>query len=544
MSRPHRSRSIPSTARQQRGVATLLVTLSILIILTIIVLASSNVALFEQRTATNENRQRLSEQAAEYAVSLGGEFFKANVTKVSSSQTNGWRDAATARWVTCNGFTVGSGVFNPCLAEPDATRRNELYVYQFGGSTEVPYESLVASAGQLSVMGDSATSSGFDANATKVYALLCLIDATPGTTPECDADPGENAGNNIAITLVARSSLANENATAEVKETWGTFTTFSVTSAMPLVAAGLVEGLGNATIVAAPNAGGTNVEGSIWSPQDVDVDATGTGIGAVTTCHMGDYLGDVDVSELKTTCATTNDCGCDAGGASDSFLSGHVGAVKVENTDILDIDGNNNINPDYEDIQFFPGQKADGTQLDDATVDTDDSLFEWIFNKDVVPEGDVEVPQNCTTSASFGSVTDCAVAALEEMGAEPIATCADLDSDSDGLYYVLGACSLPTQVGSPDNNAIVVVNNAATVTSNSLFYGMLFIRSYNNSATFSGAGTPQIFGALVVEGDVNVSGNLTIVYTDTGAKQPGDPLPESTRFGRLSGSWFDNRTSF
>ena len=48
--------------RFQRGAATLMVALVILVVLTVIVLASTNVALFEQRTATNENRQRLSDE--------------------------------------------------------------------------------------------------------------------------------------------------------------------------------------------------------------------------------------------------------------------------------------------------------------------------------------------------------------------------------------------------------------------------------------------------------------------------------------------------
>ena len=65
-----------AAARRERGATTLFVTLIILIILTLIILASTNVALFEQRTASNENRQHLAEQAAEYYLTLGGEYLK------------------------------------------------------------------------------------------------------------------------------------------------------------------------------------------------------------------------------------------------------------------------------------------------------------------------------------------------------------------------------------------------------------------------------------------------------------------------------------
>ena len=67
--------------------ATLLVALVILGILTIVVLYSTHVAFFEQRTATNENRSRLVEQAAEYSINLAGEYLKANRDYVISRTT-------------------------------------------------------------------------------------------------------------------------------------------------------------------------------------------------------------------------------------------------------------------------------------------------------------------------------------------------------------------------------------------------------------------------------------------------------------------------
>ena len=537
---------------QQRGAATLFVALAILGILTIILLASSSMALFEQKTSNNEARQRLAEQAAEYALNLGGEFFKANISKVSSTQVGGWRNANPGvRWVPCATFTVSGGAFNPCLAEPNPTRRGDLWVYVNGGSTEVPYESMITNTsgneGTLDSVGVGAVGTGFDANQTKVYAVMCLINSPPGQTSRCKQVPDPNGGNNIAITVIARSTLAGENAAAEIKETWGTFSSFSVSSAMPLVAAGIVQGLGNATIVAAPNAGGFGVPGSIWSPKDVDIDDAGSGVGAVTTCHMGDYLGNVDVSALKATCSGSGNtgCGCDANGADASYLSGHGGPGKRENIDILDVDGDaNDVDDTYRDIQFFPGVNASNVQMDDPTVATDDSLFEWIFNKDIMPEGTTNTPQTCTTSVAFGSSTDCAVAALESMNAQVLATCGGLSAASEGLYYITGACDLPAAVGSPTKNVIVVANSPVTVGGNSVFFGMLFIHSANNTATFTGNGNPKIFGAVVVEGNVNITGGIDIIYTDMGTKSPGDPLPESTKFGRLSGSWFDNRQSF
>jgi Tfp pilus assembly protein PilX len=90
--------------RQQRGVATLFVALMILVILTIIILLSTNVGLFEQKAMINENRARLAEQAAEYTINLGGEYLKAKrnliISNVNgSATTGGWlsADASTGR---------------------------------------------------------------------------------------------------------------------------------------------------------------------------------------------------------------------------------------------------------------------------------------------------------------------------------------------------------------------------------------------------------------------------------------------------------------
>jgi type II secretory pathway pseudopilin PulG len=544
-------------AHAQRGVTTLMVVLVLLVILTVIVLASANVSLFDQRTAVNENRARLAEQAAEYALNIGGNFMKANVTKIPTIGAGGWLDTVTAanrRWSSCAPFT--NSAYNaasatnrrhPCYAEPDEGRRLNLYYYTTTGGTTTNgadtilnvYDSasppaLIPAGARLTQVGGSAA---FPVT-TVVRALLCRLDTTTGSLPTCQLNPA--SGNRFAVTLIAESTLPDESASAVVKETWATFNAATATSAVPLVAAGIVEGLGNATIVAAPNAGGYGLPGSIWSPRDVDVDDSGSGIGSISTCHLGDYLGSVPAANLKTTCAGNGNtgCGCPAVSTSGSdFLSGHSQSVKRENVDILDVDGQPAGQP-LPDIQFFPGHNAANVRMDDPNDTTDDNLFEWIFGVDVTGGNGDTVLNNCG-----GGSTNCEVAALSDMGATTIASCASLNSASTGIFYVTGTCNLPSQVGSPTNSAIVVVDDSVTVGSNSLFYGMLFVRSTtspNPTAELTGHGNPKIFGSLVVEGEVTLTGNLDLIYSDTGAANPGDAPPESTRFARVPGTWFDS----
>lgn len=556
-------RKIPSSARKERGIATLFVALAILVILTIIVLGSSSVALFEQKTATNEYRQRLADQAAEYALNLGGEFFKSNVVNLASAETNGWLATGTTRWVRCSSVTPTGN--HPCLTEPNLTRRAQLYFYSVGGDTAVPYNSQVQASAQLGNVGGV-----FSAGNTAVSALLCRLDTTITTTtggvttitPECRATPSIDSTNRIAVTVISRSTLTNENSSSEMKATWGNFDTFSTGAAVPLVASGTVDGVGNVEIVTAANGGGTGVPVSIWSASDADVDKTGGGSAAsVSTCQVGEFLKSTPESQLMTTCPTVNNaCGCPApnnGSTKEivyaqnpNFLSGHVpGAANCcENIDILDRDGGKGASPD---ITFYPGMG-----LDDFNAPNDDSLFEWIF--DVPGESNTTRPNASTTNYPNQGATltncgpsgsqNCAIyylTAPDELNAQQV-TCAGLSalgSSASGLYYVTDSsaaseCSLPAQVGTPEAPALVVVNDKAQLNS-TLLYGMLFVRSNNNTATLRATGHAQIYGSVVVEGSTNIAGSFTIVYSNAQTSKPGKKLPETTRFGLLPGSWLD-----
>jgi len=565
-------RIIHASSRRQRGAATLFVVLMILIILTIIVLASSNVALFEQKTATNENRQHLAEQAAEYALNLGGEYLKINVVNIASNvDDDGWlkTGGSNLHWQLCP--TTPTELTHPCYAEQDPDRRSQLYYYTTDGSAvtaladfdklNLPLTGFPTDV-QLSAVGprDSLGDAPFDVD-TRVRALLCRLDTTTGSTPSCQASP--SSGNRVAFTLIATAEIPGESAVAEVKETWGTISSFSAMSAVPLVAAGVVKGLGNASIVSSANAGGYGLPASIWSPNDVDIDGSGTticgaassGIGSATTCHLGDYLGDVDVSALQTTCAGNGStgCGCDnvASGSPD-MLSGHFGGSTTQETfDVLDVDSANG----SPDITFFPGTTCADVRMDhqaDAgtkaclssqpTCFIDDNLFEWIFSVDVtgVDVNGLDIVGYPVTTA----INDAEIEALEDLGAEVLADCDSLDSESEGLFYITGACDLKVDVGSPNNQVVVVADGDVTVSGNFNLFGMLFVRDAGAGASFKGNGNVKVFGSVVVEGDVDIVGGLDIIYVESTGGSPGGKLKESTTFARLPGSWLDSQSGF
>jgi len=531
---------------RQRGISTLAITMMLLLILSVVVLFSTSVGFLEQRTALNENRARIAEQAAEAGINMAGEYIKASRALIISNAAGGWLDTAAGGngWVRCNGVSNSATIGDrphPCRAESNTDRRNQLWFFTTDGTGA----SLTTTFLPYGAVGNVGGTAAFP-SVVNVQALLCRID-TSLATPACAVKPVK--GNRVAITFISQAILTNEGSTAIIKETWASYSDANQSSSAPLVGSGFVKGLGNAQVVTNSNAGGYGVPVSIWSPNDVGIGSVAGGacpakggVGSVVTCQLGEYLKNTPASQLKTTCVTSNNaCGCPAISSSENnFLSGHSTGTKKEGIDILDIDGGDGALPD---VNFFPGLNCKGENLSDKNVSTDDSIFEWVFNTGlVVDEGANAVNTNCGASGT----TNCASYVLEEeLGAQVVA-CDALNAFSSGLYYIKGTCDLPGQVGSPNNPAIVVIDALEGVQqiNNTDFFGMLFIRSNNNKATLQGNGNSKIIGSLVVEGDINITGTIDIIYDNTAVNSDSNTLPSNAKFARVPGSWLDATEGF
>ena len=532
--------------RRQRGISTLAITMLLLLILSVVVLFSTSVGFFEQRTALNENRARIAEQAAETGINMAGEYIKASRSLIISNAAGGWLDstAGGAGWVSCNGVsntaTIG-GRPHPCRSEPNATRRNQLWFFTTDGTGA----SLATTYLPYGAVGNVGGTAAFP-SVVNVQAVLCRIDSSLAT-PACTQNPAR--GNRVAITFISQATLTNEGSTAIIKETWASYTDASQSSSVPVIGSGFVKGLGNAQIVTNPNAGGYGVPASIWSPNDVGISGpasgcstSNNGVGSFSSCQVGEYLQGNPLSALKTTCVTANNaCGCPAiSGSENNFLSGHSAGTKKEGMDILDIDGGQGVLPD---VTFFPGLDCAGNNKSDLSDNTDDSLFEWVFNSGiVVNEGSNTVNTNC----GAGGASNCASYVLEEELGAQVVTCAALNAlgaAASGLYYIKGTCDLPAQVGSPNNPAIVVLEGEAKV-NNTDFFGLLFVRSNNNSAVFKGVGNSKIIGSLVVEGNIDIAGTIDIIYDNTAVNSDPNTLPSNAKFARVPGSWLDATEGF
>jgi Tfp pilus assembly protein PilX len=563
----------------QQGVSTLMVALVLLVILTMLVLASVSTSLFEQRTAQNENRARLAEQAAEYTINLAGEYLKGKRNLIISDTagdavTGGWLASTVGtgrKWVRCAATPPANHV---CWAEPTQNRRAQMWFYSTDGTNAapMPYRDLTPNAAELETKGvgfETVAGTGNFAANTEVRALLCRIDSSL-SIPACVANPV--AGNRIAVTLVAEVNIPGESANAIVKETWASYSTAFASSAAPIVASGSFNGNGDVTIVASPNAAGYGLPASIWTANDAQVESTtGGGTAAVNTCYVGDFMrsspGAGDLEDAKATCPQNGSappCHCpNSKDDTTQWLSGHPsGGNRRENIDILDRDSNACLppNPCPPDIQFFPGagysdptgMSGSMVALDAAGVTTDDSLFEWIFGIDnVVADHDT----TGTTLTNCGAGTqNCADYALREtLGATVLADCSSLNASSTGLYYVTGNCNITGQVGSNGAPAIIVVFGSGDLGPSSVLYGMLFVHRDNIKAATDAAcpsgcafsmngGT--VFGSVVIEGNIKMAGNPVIIYDDVGSSSDPNTFPSNAKFARVPGSWLDSRTGF
>ena len=517
---------------RQRGITTLIVAILLLIILSVVVFFATSVGIFDQRTATNENRAQLTQQAAEARLNLGIEYLKANAAYLTSDDEgdplvatdDGWLLAGSEKWVPCT-TAAPANQLDPCLSIRDTARRNLMYRYVSGGSTALPYSAAMPGADVGNVGNFPITG--------RVAATLCRFDIDDPALPRCSLDPATPGM--ISVTVVSEADMRNaagtidENANAEVQETVGTYRIIGGAASVPLVASGTIDGTGNAQIVPNPNAGGPGVPASIWAPDDVDI-----ANGSMSTCQMGEFLDSVgaDIDDLFTVCAGNNQCKCDK---TNSLSEKTQGGGFGENIDILDVDGmSEGVLPD---ITYFPREP-----LDDPADPLDDSLFEWIFAQDVVAEGAINVSQTCTDSDGG---TDCAKAALDSLSPVVLGSCAELNAASSGLYWSKSACDFPNgAIGAPDHPVIVVVENELRVNGNTQIYGMIFVRSSTNSAVLNGNGNIDIFGSAIVEGAVQkTNGSIRYIYSEQVAQNINNS-PAFTRFGKVPGSWLDSSTSF
>lgn len=535
---------------RQRGMATLLIALLLLGILTVAIFLALQVGVFEQRTVTAENRQRMVDQIADAGLNQASEFIKAN----SRPMTREWMAAGvTRRWTRC----ARTDAAWPCGAEPNLDRRERLFRYQFGADiagTPNLNESFVfvshESTGNVAVIGDAALPAGKFQSRYAVGGLLCMIDISDPINPICATvvDPARGWVGPVAVTLVSRSTIPldpdrpnlGSDAAGTAKVTIGTFRTINGTPNVPIIASAGVGGLGSGEVVASPNAGGFGVPLSIWANSDVDITTGGT----MQSCHLGEFLtnfasGGPRQYDGITVCDT---CRCngleiDRGLLSGKVTGGGTGSAQYEGIDVLDVDNSTAASPNgsLPDTTYFPFQP-----LDNAANPLDDSLFEYIFGQENSSEATSALVDVDPANGKDDGRDWLEVNAIQLTSTSAV-QCSGLTTTSTGLHYVPpgSSCSLRDQIGTPSDPIALVVEGDMQIQAGTTIYGMVFVkRGIGTTPTVDIRGGMQLYGAMVTEGALTIRGSPKFIYNDKVLENLAF-APGFQRFGALPGSWSD-----
>lgn len=487
--------------RTQRGLSTLLIAMLLLGIVTVIALFAATYGVFEQRTAGNEYRQKIAFQAAETGLNRSLEYIKVNTRTMLSSADGGWLyDGGSRRWQACTEVKPLAMAVDPCLAEPDTTRRGQMYRYvgpAVSGDGRLPLSAVLPTGASTLSLGDptSPLQATYDS-----YATLCRLDIS-AAVPRCSLSP-TNEGT-FYVTIVSRGSLATENASALVKQSFGTFRLLGATPAAPLIAAGVATGLGNAQLVPNPDAGGFGVPVSAWSKGNAKVNGA-----SFASCQLGEWMANYGTPApsaddvLNGVCKS---CSCNGLCPGSGLLSGNAKACAVakdmlEGEDILDRDGDtSDASPRVMDHKYFP-----------------DDLFAYTFG---VPSTSAD--SYLTSNAR--KITDCGT-----LGA----------GDSGLIWNAGGTCDLKGQIGTVQNPVVLVSNSLVKIAAGAQFFGIIFVRSSAGATSFDASGGPQVYGSVILESSAELSGNPTIVYNKAVLRNIANS-PAFLRYGPIPGSWSD-----
>lgn len=183
--------------------ATLMIALLLLGILSALTLISLSYGTQNRRAIDDEVAKRLVQEAAQAGLDQGLQFFRARTSEVTSS----WLESGGAhkQWQRC----VAADTSIPCGAVAPAVRANYLrhptaldMREAFGDAAVGATQQVIANMGGYEVHYD-------------VYALLCLVDTqlperqcVPATDPGApEHDPETASHGPYAITLIARAQL-------------------------------------------------------------------------------------------------------------------------------------------------------------------------------------------------------------------------------------------------------------------------------------------------------------------------------------------------
>lgn len=530
---------------QVRG-TTLIISIVLLLLLAMIGLFAATVGLREQQSSGAELRERIVRQAAEAGLSHAIEYMRGS--SFVPAQAGG--EINVARWTPCaaSDQSFPCGTVSPGVAS-DPVRRGRMYRFAAGddlngdGTVDnrerfmVPLPTDASGSRQLMTrVGNFPVEYG-------VSAVLCTFAADGSCTQTADERTGLGT-----VTLASWAQIPGENTRVTITESYGSFKILNVPpSAPPLVAGGLMQGVGNATVVANPNSGGPGVPVSLWSRGPLDPNN-----GSWQTCQLDEYMRQGSATYTgDTRVLTCVDCAC----VSADRISGAHGQGAQPTIGI-----------DTQTPRFGANDR-DAYWSDDILPSTyfPCDMFEFVFgvrarqdtnrNGTSLPYAPYPICEDGVDSNGDGNL-DAARDFLAN-NATRVTSCDVITASSVGLFWVANAdgspagdCRIDHQMGSADNPVVIVSGGNLKMGNGGLLFGVAFGFNVRNLdlnegdlANFSpnmepGGGKGTVYGALILEGGVKANANIDIVSSPKVIENFNDN-PRNFRYGVVPGSWSD-----
>lgn len=519
-----RTRRIVNRMRnKQRGAVTMFSAVLILILLTGLVLYAYQVGVFEQRKSSNEMRYKEAFHLADSAVQLGKEYMLSNVFVIATEQDDvfmngtedGWLPGSSdPHWRLCSeaNLSAGSGT-HPCFAEVALDRdgnslRDNMYFYM----TDPDEDPNVIANLELPIDDTGLLADNTQRVAT--YALLCMMDVNTNNAllspPQpivegCTTQASEQDQRYFLVTILARgeADCSNGNCTAQslIADKIGSLGP-GITGGgpgAPLTTKSSFPPQGNVDIVANPNGGGIGVPMSVWIDDGV-YDELELDNASWATCERHEWY-EMDTLPDHYKCPDGgNNCSC----SNKRQLSYPVPGEEP------------NINIDFVIDEDFP------------------ELFQYITG---FPKTAIGID---TVKGLANEVIDSCDSSL-------------LNEDSRGLIWVEGNCDLPSgnnytspspvkQIGRATSPVFLVLAGADNKFSGQFdLFGTVMLTDAESSGgvSISGAGTPTIYGAMIIDAPNDAidkfNGTLGLVYLESVIQKS---LSQGN-FGTIAGAWTD-----
>ena len=477
---------------RQTGGMTIFTAILVLIVLTLMIFYAARVGRFEQSISANEVRQKSAFHAAEEAVEQGLEYIKANSPLMLSNAvaghpdgSGGFRDGwAVGKWTLCTAANIAS-LTHPCGGQLPM----QLNSYYYNDATTGFDITGITSASELEGVTSRLTANMCQVDLDSPETCVALGTSTPG-------------GIFMIVTLMGYGysdctdidDTTTCQGAAAISKPAGNWKALGGSPTVPLVTKSVFPPNGTANVVPNPNGGGVGVPISAWVNNNSGFDDPVTG----TQC-------DADAVAILSS-GTWNTCEMQEWYEREAIPDGVACDQPTCSCTTA------------ESISY----RASGTTVIGIDVVKDDTAFP------------------CDLFHTFFGVRDTNYTNFKP-NATVLPDCSSLDANSTGIYWISGAdCTIVggTIVGSPDDPIVIISAALNTHLAGGVsIFGFLYVFDGEEPlADFTGAGSSSIYGALIVDAEMDkFTGTINVVYAP-------DVLEKASDFGgygAINGGWRD-----